>query len=163
MNSDATPCSSSSSTTTDLHSMASPSSLWSTDALANRSRPRQLRPKTLKSLGPYVQRSTGLSHFNPGPQPVARSGRNPRRRSSIGWSSSLSAGRIHSPSCTQKDAVFQGLVTHLPSRPTRRRSLTLGIAPFPSDWRLPLAAAVKRQPRTSTTLPAHCYSSSPCR
>lgn len=35
----------------------------------------------LRALGPYVRRSTGLLLFLPGPHPVARIGRNPRRRS----------------------------------------------------------------------------------
>jgi len=45
----------------------------------------------------------------------------------------------------KKGAVFQGFVTCLPSPPTRRRSFTLDIAPFPSDWRLPLAAAANNR------------------
>lgn len=60
--------------------MASPSALKS----RRHYRPKPTattRPQKLRSLGPYVQRSTGLSLFSPDPQPVAQLGRNPHRRS----------------------------------------------------------------------------------
>lgn len=63
------------------HPMTSPSAPRSTDDDIDRSRHHRVRSERLGSLGPYIRRSTGLSLFLPGPQPVARLGRNPQRRS----------------------------------------------------------------------------------
>jgi hypothetical protein len=64
--------------------MISPSAHWPT--LCSRPKPTTAyQPAWLRSLGPYVRRSPGLLLFLPSPQPVSRSGRNPRRCSGIGW------------------------------------------------------------------------------
>jgi len=89
-------------------------------------------------LGPYIRRSTGLLLFNPGPQPVTRLGRNPGRCSNPSgcaiFQPRISTHRLAPPG---RSTVFQDFVACLPSRPTRRGSLTLDKAPFPSDWWLP--------------------------
>jgi len=69
------------STITGLHPMTSPSASRSTSDDIDRSRHHRPRTGRLGSLGPYIRRSIGLSLFLPGPQPVARLGRNPQRRS----------------------------------------------------------------------------------
>jgi hypothetical protein len=118
------------STTTSLHLMASLLASWPTQCRHNgRNRCyNTLSSRRRKSLGPYVRRSIGLSLFTPGPQPVAQLGRNPRRRSNHRVVvRTFRPDQIHAPSYTPLagNAVFQVLVTRLPSRPTLRRSLTL--------------------------------------
>jgi len=71
------------STITGSHPMTSPSALRSTSHAIDRGRHRNVGTDRLGSLGPYIRRSTGLSLFLPGPQPVARLGRNPQRRSNL--------------------------------------------------------------------------------
>jgi len=66
------------STITSLHPMTSSSPPWSTPTISAEA-DTIISPKALGSLGPYIRRSIGLLRFNPGPQPVARLGRNPRR------------------------------------------------------------------------------------
>lgn len=107
-------------------------------------------PRRLRSLGPYVRRSIGFSLFPPGPQPVARSGRNPRRHSDLGWLFQLAIKQIHMPSCLPLagDAVLQVVVTK-PTLTSDHRMFTLDQHRKPSDWWLHSAA----KPRTSTTFP----------
>jgi len=107
-------------------------------------------------LGPYIRRSIGLSLFNPGPQPVARLGRNPRRCSNPSGCASFDRAYPHTVlHPLGRSTVFQDFVTRLPSRPTRRRSLTLDKAPFPSDWWLPSLTKLGPLPPSHFTFTAH--------
>jgi hypothetical protein len=108
--------------------------------------------EALRGLGPYIRRSTGLSHFHPGPHPVARLGRNPRRCSN------------HRVVVRSFDRPYPHTVLHplggghglsglrrlsIIIDPLVADRLTLRQTPFPSDWWLPLLC----QARTSTTFP----------
>lgn len=74
-------------------------------------------------MGPYARRSSSLSPFLP-ESPVAWAGTHDDVPA-IEWLCDLATDQIHTPPCTRQDAVFQGFVTCLPSRPTLRRSFTL--------------------------------------
>jgi len=85
------------STITGLHPMTSPLALW-TILCGQPWLATAFHPEWRRSLGPYVRRSYRLLLFLPGPQPVARSGRNPQRHLGLGWLLDLAIHQIHMPS-----------------------------------------------------------------
>jgi hypothetical protein len=132
--------------------MTSPSAPRSTSRDIDRGRHHNVGTDRLGSLGPYIRRSTGLSLFLPGPQPVARPGRNPQRRSNhrvvvqpFGYPNPHAVLPPLGRGCGLSGRV----VTRLPSHPTRRRTFTLNKAPTT----IRLVAALAYQARTSTTFP----------
>jgi len=82
---------------------------------------------------------TGLSHFTPVPLPVERAGTHDDVPA-IEWLCNLATAHIHTPSCTQQDAVFQGFVTRLTLTTHSSQIAYSQQAPFLSDWWLPSAA-----------------------
>jgi len=107
------------------------------------------RPERLRSLGLYIQRSTGLLLFHRVPYRLpSRHEPTPTFQSSSGSYTlrcSKSTRRFAPPS---RGAVFQVVVTSLPSCPVATEHLLLtGTVTFR------LVAALGCEPRTSTTIP----------
>jgi len=149
-------CPGSLSTTTGLHPIASPSAPWSTHCHQPQSASAS-RPRRLRSLGPYVRRSIGLSLFNRVPWPVAQSGTNPLRRSDhrmVVWSCEHPNPHADCPPLAGS-AVFQVFVTRLPSHPTRRWTFTINRRRYLQTDSCPWL----QKPRTSTIFTTS-YSSS---
>jgi len=104
-----------------------------------------VRPVRLRSLGLYTRRSSGLLLFTPGPLPVGRAGTHDDVPA-IEWLCNLATAHIHTPSCTQQDAVFQGFVTRLTLTTHSSQIAYSQQAPFLSDWWLPSAAVNDLEP-----------------
>jgi len=100
-----------------------------------------LRPKRLRSLGPYVRRSYQPFAFSPWPPIDCSTGQEP---TATFWSSSgyRSCDRqIHTP-LTSRGGGLSGLCHRTyPGIPLVAESPTLDTTPAPSNWWLPLAFA----------------------
>jgi len=96
-------------------------------------------------LGLYARRSSGLLLFTPGTLPVGRAGTHDDVPA-IEWLCNLATAHIHTPSCTQQDAVFQGFVTCLTLTTHSSQIAYSQQAPFLSDWWLPSAAIHDLEP-----------------
>jgi len=144
------------STITSLHPMTSSSPPWSTQSIIGRNRLWSSRPRRSEAWDLTSDARLAFHFLTLVPNRL-RLGRNPRRCSNPSGCA-IFQPRIstHRLAPLGRSTVFQDFVTRLPSRPTRRGSLTLDKAPFPS--RLVAALAL---PRLGPLPPSHCLHSTP--